>query len=94
MTYQGFYEIQSLQRKNSDLKTRLDFLERLLRENQVHDFACDSSIVARHNARGQSYMYPQPCNCWLAPPEPDPQRESNDYREFYELMNLTPPTES
>lgn len=50
---------------------RLSFLETMLKDNEIHEVHCNVMAVARHNARGQSYMYPQPCNCWLNHPDDD-----------------------
>jgi hypothetical protein len=50
---------------SDELLARVEFLENLLRSNGVHEFGCRVAIVARHNSRGQTYMYPQPCNGWL-----------------------------
>jgi hypothetical protein len=44
---------------------RLEFLENLLRNNEIHEVDCPVMAVARHNSRGQTYMMPQPCTCWL-----------------------------
>jgi len=48
-----------------ELMERVLFLENLLKSNGVHEFTCNVAKVDRHNRRGQTYMYPQPCNCWL-----------------------------
>jgi hypothetical protein len=63
-----------------ELMERVLFLENLLKSNGVHEFTCNVAKVTRHNSRGQTYMYPQPCNCWLM----DGVDESNLRSEVYD----------
>ncbi len=51
---------------DNSLENRLDRIDRILRENELHGPGCPVLMVRSHNNKGQTYMYPQPCNCWLS----------------------------
>lgn len=95
------YEIQALERENRSLTNRLTFLETLLRNNQVHENFCWHAAA---NFQLNFKVTDKPCTCWLAPVKHknrpttslirDEEPKTNDYREFHQALNLTPPTES
>lgn len=49
---------------------RLDRIEAILRDHATHEPTCTVRIAEKHNARGQTYMAPGQCDCWLAQPTP------------------------
>lgn len=48
---------------------RLDFLENLLREREIHSADCAVVIIQELNSQGMAYYHPKPCDCWLADPK-------------------------
>lgn len=51
------------------INDRLARIEAVMREHRMHEGTCPVRQAQVHNARGQTYMLPKPCNCWLSEEE-------------------------